>query len=109
MPVRFSHASLPPGAIAVPPGGRCSRRALADVDGGGQGSVQVPDVHLAVVAPAVHVARVGAARWREMTADQRPLHAMAAESDKRVVVRMSKPVIGIVFTPAVVVFCFLCV
>src|SRR3569833_1837401 len=102
MPVCFSHASLPPGAIAAPPVRRCSGRALTDVDGGGQGSVQVPDVHLAVVAPAVHVARVGAARWREMTADQRPLHAMATESDKRVVVRMSKPDNENEFTPAVV-------
>ncbi len=62
--------------------------------------VQVPDVHLTVLAARVDVARVGAAGRREVAADEGAQDRVAAEGDERVIVGVGEPVVVVV--PAVV-------
>lgn len=78
-------------------------RCPLDVDGARKRGVEVPDVHLAVVAPRIHVPRVGAARGREVAPDKGAQHLVAAERDDRVVVGVLVPVGLVVILPAVVV------
>ncbi len=75
---------------------------LADVDLAGQRRVEVVDVHKPVRAAGVDVSRVAAARWREVTPDQRLQHAMSAERDQRGIVRMRRVVGRVIGFHAVV-------
>ena len=105
MPTRIPHTRHPASPIPAPiiirlrqqvciPGPRVFRR-LQDIYFARQRSVQVPDIHAAVVAARVHIARVGAAHGREVTSNQRLEHLVSAKRDDGAVVGV-RPVLVLV-------------
>lgn len=63
-------------------------RGVVDVDFTRECGVEVVDVDAAVLAAGIDVAGIGAGGRREMAADERLQHVVAAEGDERAVVRV---------------------
>lgn len=77
-------------------------RGGADIDGIRQCGIHVIHIDLAVLTAGVNVTRIGAPRWRKVTADQSLENTVAAESHDRAVVFVGLEVVVRVGLEAVV-------